>query len=306
MRKFLFLLTFFFISTPYAFAATFPANTISVNPSLVQLDLQTDQPQATLQYSNTTNQTVELSLSASNFTDLENGWNLSFLEDKNAQNYKYGLASWINFDKKSLILNPHETGNVTILINKNELSPGGHYGSILAEVVQQTSSGDIGIKSILASSLFVRTNTGREVENGFIEYFTSPQNFFDFPNTYVMRFENTGDVDVTPHGLLTVTDVFGRIIAKGIVNQGSLISFPESVRRFDIPIKNLSSFIFPGKYTATISVHFGKSEKKLTASRSFFSQGSLPLFPIAIGIVIIVCVGMYLFLKRRNLQRNRS
>src|SRR5690242_7882292 len=78
-------LLFFLLPTPI-FAQSTPANTVTVSPSIVHLDLQTDSPETTLYYKNNGDETISLSFNASDVTELEDGYKLSFLEPKNAQN----------------------------------------------------------------------------------------------------------------------------------------------------------------------------------------------------------------------------
>ncbi len=276
---------------PHAYAA----DTLSVSPSLLQLDLATDKPEAQVFYTNHTTHTIELSFSASDVTALEDGYKLSFLDPKTAQNYNYRLSSWISFGQKTLLLNPGETNSITVFINQNELTPGGHYGSILAEINQKDTTGQaIQVRGVLSSLVFVRTNTGKEIEAGNIHAFDVTRDFFDFPNSFFFRLQNTGDTDLTPYGLLQVYDMWGNQVSKGIVNDASAPTLPESIRRYDVPVKT-SRFLFPGIYHANLSIHFGKKNIKEYANVSFFSQGSIPLIPLGIGIVIL---GIIVYKKR--------
>lgn len=282
------------LSLPNGFSQAYAqTNAVSVSPSLLHLDLQTDEPQATLYYKNTSKETVELTLSASDVTELEDGYKLSFLEQKDAKNYKYSLSSWIDFDKKTLIVNPGETSTVTVFIKKDRLNPGGHYGAVLAQISNKNPSGNVAINSSLSSLIFVRTNTGKEKEEGKIEKFAPIREWLDFPDSFVLRFNNTGDVDVVPYGLITIKDIFGRIVAKGIVNEGSLATLPESIRRYDVQILKQENFLIPGIYKAELTGHFGKKNKQFKAAAAFFSQGSIPLLPL----VVIFTAGLIALVK---------
>jgi len=294
------LTAFLILFSPFnsqANAATTPKSAITVAPSIVRLDLQTDKPQTTLTYINTTNKNLELSLSASDFKQLEEGYKVSYLEGKDAKNYKYSLSSWIDFDKKNLILSPGQKGQITVFINNKALTPGGHYATILAQVSQKSSTTDnVAIQGVLSSLLFVRTNTGREIEKGKIQSFEPSRSFLDFPQKYSFWFQNSGDTDLTPYGLIEIKDPFGGISAKGIINDGSLITLPESIRRYDVAIVKNSPLLLPGIYHAELNLHFGKSDKKLKTTSAFFSQGSIPLLPL---LLIIIVLGFLLYKKKR-------
>lgn len=289
----------------YAFTESFlspvyaQTNGIEVSPSSVQLDFATDRPQTTLLYTNHTNQTVLLTFSASDVTELEDSYRVTFLEQKNAQNYKYGLSSWITFSNSSLLLNPGEKGSITIFIDKDKLSTGGHYGSILAHIQQAPGQGNVTINSVLATLIFVRTHTGKEYEKGQITTFAPEQNFFDFPQNLLLRFTNNGDTYVVPYGRALVYDMFGNTVAQGIVNTGSLLVLPESLRRLEIPLQPSTKILLPGMYHATISMHFGKTNQQLSSTVSFFSFGTLPVIQVLLGIILIA-VAAYFFRRKQE------
>lgn len=296
MVIFIFVLLFL-LFPQFTFAQEIPQNTISVSPSIARIDLHEDPAEISLTYDNTTDKTVELTFSASDFTELEHGYKPSFLEGKDAKNYKYALSEWIEFDKKSLVISPHTNEKVKIFVNKDRLRPGGHYAAIQAQVINKESSGNVEVQGVLSSLLFVRTATGREREEGKIERFSPERNLIDFPQQFILRFHNTGDTDVIPYGLVEIQDIFGRIVAKGIINEGSLIALPESIRRFDIPLREQTTFLFPGIYTARFTGHFGKTNKQMTATTTFFSQGTIPLLPVGLSIVFI---GLLVMRRRKK------
>lgn len=274
---------------------------ITITPSIARIDLAEDAPEVTLYYHNNTALPVELSFKAQDFTALEEGWKPKFLEEKDAANYQYALSSWITFEKQQLALNPNERGTVRVFINHERLTPGGHYATILAELVQKDDIGQVKLKGILSSLLFVRTSTGLEVEKAEIAAFKALISRFSWPNAMLLRFHNTGNVDVVPHGLITLSDSFGKEVGKGIVNEDSLITLPESIRRYDVPVKTNRNVLLPGKYTATVNIQFGKSSQQLTTQTTFYSLGSLSLWHIATGAVLLAIAGIGIkkYRKRR-------
>lgn len=274
---------------------------ITVHPSIVQLDLANDQPQTTLTYTNNTSQSILLTFSTSDVTELNDNYQLSFLDKKDAHNFKYGLSSWISFDSSSLLLNPHATGKLTVFITKDELSPGGHYGSILAEVQQANGSGNVSLKTIIATLIFVRANTGKEYEKANITTFAPEQTFFNFPQNFLLRFTNSGDTFLIPYGKVDIYDAFGQLIGRGTLNTGSLIVLPETLRRLEIPVSHFGGIVWPGMYHANLSLHFGKMNQQLTATTTFFTFGSFPI--IFIGILLIITT--LLIVKKLTIRKRK-
>ena len=144
---------------------------ITVSPSVAHIDLATDPAEYQLTYINNTNTEINLLLSVADFTELEDSYKINFLDGKDAANYKYSLSSWISFENKTIQLSPNEKKSVKIFIDKERITKGGHYASILAEIVQPEIKNQVNIKAILSSLLFVRASTGKEIETGKISSF---------------------------------------------------------------------------------------------------------------------------------------
>jgi hypothetical protein len=300
------VLLFTFYVLGFRFAPTAHAQTqkgITVSPSIIHIDLATDQPKYELTYTNNTNTNINLVLSVQDFSELEANYQLNFLSQKDAANYKYSLASWISFENNNLQLNPGEIKTVTVFINKDRITKGGHYASILAQVQQAQNKSAINILPTLSSLLFVRASTGQEIEQGEINDFMPLRDGIEFPETFITMFQNSGNVHVVPHGLIQIYDPLGNLVAKGTFNINSLDALPESIRRFDTNIDLYQKVLLPGIYTAKINLHFGNTDKTISASVKFFSQGMFDFIKIALGIIIISLLGLYL---RKKLKTKSS
>lgn len=269
---------------------------ITVTPSILRLDLSQDKAEAELYYKNSTGAAIELSFFAQDFSELEESGRVKFLLEKDAKNYKYGLTSWIAFEKNSITLAPGQGQNIKIFINKDQLTAGGHYASILAEVKQSEKAVQLPVKALLSTLIFVRAATGNEHEEMSLQTISPIRTLIGFPDKFLVRLQNKGNVELIPFGLIEIRDIFGNVVAKGLVNEGSLITLAESVRRFDVPINRQTRFIPPGIYKASINVHFGKENKTLNQSVTFVSLGSIN--GLFLGVVVI---GTLLIWKRKHL-----
>ena len=273
---------------------------ITVSPSITHIDLSTDSSEYKLTYTNNTNAEINLLLSVQDFTELEDNYSINFLEGKDAANYKYSLSSWISFENRTIQLSPNEKKSVKIFIEKNRITKGGHYASILAEIFQPETKNQVSVKAVISSLLFVRASTGKEIETGKISSFKPLRNDVNYPNSYILRFENNGNVHVIPYGIIEVFDPLGNLAAKGILNENSLDALPESIRRYDTKITTYQKILLPGIYTAKINIHFGKTNQKLTTTINFFSQGMFNF--IKIGLFLTVIIVSIIYLKRRKKQ----
>lgn len=279
-----------------AFAQTQPM--IAATPSIIRLDLRTDKPDTVIYYKNLSKEPIDLSLSAKDFNGLDDTGTVHFLDEPDAQNYNYSLSSWIHFESESVSLNPGEQKAIAIHIDKEKLPVGGHYASIIAEVIQRDTQGIIPLRGILSTLLFVRAGKGYERENARVTTVESDTTFPYFPQEFFFKLQNTGNIDLIPYGLLEITDMFGRKVATGIVNEGSLITLPESIRKYKVAITS-KSFLIPGVYHAHLQIHYGEKNKQASADTTFWSQGSIPLVLIfGIILTIIILVGVYRLWKK--------
>jgi len=292
----LFAAVLLLLSSGRVFGQTQPG--ITVVPSIMHIDLATDPPEYELTYINNTTAEITLLLSVRDFTALEDNYAIDFLTGQDAANYKYSLSSWISFENKMLQLNPGEKKSVKIFIDKNRITKGGHYASILAEIQQPETKNQVAVKGVLSSLLFVRASTGKEIEEGKIIDFASVRDWVEYPNIYQVRFENNGNVQVVPYGSIQVFDPLGNLVAKGPFNIDSLDALPESIRRYRTSVTTYQKVLLPGIYTAKIDLQFGKTNQKLSATTKFFSQGMFDFGKIGIGLAIILLVVFYL--RRRK------
>lgn len=281
-----------------------PRNTISVTPQLTQLDLSTDEPETLLYYKNSSTYPMELSLSVQDVKELEDRNPVGILDPKEALNYKYSLSSWVTLERQTLLLNPGEQRSLKVSIAKEKLSPGGHYGTILAEITQNTDNKKVKIKGILSSLLFVRASTGNEIESAKASFVSKNKIDISFPTEFGFRFQNIGNVEVIPYGILEVKNQSGKLVARGIVNEESSITLPEAIRTYTVKTNPNQSVILPGKYTATLSLHYGKSNKKIVIQKSFSTLGDTNALKFEAGfaavLLALLIVGRHTYKKAKN------
>lgn len=273
---------------------------LTVSPSIVEVNLDTDETEVELFYENNSETTLALQFSAVDFTELEEGAKVKFLEGEEASNYKYSLSSWITFEREQATISPGETLTLKISIARDELPPGAHYASVQAIIAPETvEEGNVNISGVLSSLLFVTTSTGSEIEEAQIAELRAERSWLSQPDKFILRFNNKGNIALVPHGLLQVFDPFGREVARGILNEGSLKTLPETIRRYEIATKGSTKFLIPGPYTAKITTSFGKSEKEIVQSVTFFALGST-IFSILVVILPFLVIFFTVLVKKRS------
>lgn len=276
------------------------AKGISVTPSIIHLDLATDPAEYTLTYENNTDADIALLLSLSDFNELEESYKINFLESKDAKNYKYSLSSWVTFENNRLQLSPNEKKSVRVFIDKERITKGGHYASILAKIEQNNEEKKVNVRGVLSSLLFVRASTGKEIEDGKIRSFRPQRDGIEHPDSFILRFENSGNVHVVPYGYIELFNPLGKLVAKTVLNENSLDALPESIRRYDAKLNPYQKLFIPGFYNARVYLHFGKTNKEIYSDVSFFSQGSFDFVKIGIVLSLVVIVSIYYFRRKKN------
>ena len=275
-------------------------NLVTVSPQLVQLDLSSDPSEAQYSYTNDTDQTIELALTIQDVKELEDRGIPGLLDPNESKSYKYGLSSWATFSNNDLVIAPGETKTVTVYIDKDRLTIGGHYASVLAEIRQIDTKKTVKLRAILASHLFVRTGTGNEREEAKIVGFDALSEWLQFPSGFQFRLHNLGNVDVTPYGLITIFDSFGHKVTQSAVNEDSLITLPDSIRKYTVPISSKHQNLIPGIYKAHIAIHYGKKNLKQKKEVTFFTLGSLN--GAGIGAIILIIITFIVMIKLKKKQ----
>ncbi len=279
---------------------------ITVSPAVTRLDLSSDPGSFKLSYTNFTDHPVQLTFSAKDFTSLEEGWRIRFLDENDSVNYRYSLSSWLEFSPSSLLLKPGQSLPLNINIRQASLSGGGHYASVIADITSAPPVPEaIAIKSQLASLVFVRAHTGFEHDEARISSFSAGSaDYFSLPQKYILRFDNFGNTDLTPHGLVIVRDAFNREVSRGILNTDSLIVLPESIRRFDIPVTVKSArWLLPGPYQASLTVNYG-SNQSMSSHLQFFSPGSSINLVLIILLPVLLLVLFLLWSKKMKRRQH--
>jgi hypothetical protein len=294
----LLLIAFLFLPHP-AFAQTSPS--FSVTPSLLQIDLRNESPDTEIRYKNVSPKVLSVGLSAKDFSAMNDAGKVSFLGETDAKNYHYSLSSWLQFSTQAFSLNPGEEKIIQVHIQKEKLPLGGHYAAILASFGERDVSDShmISLQGVLSTLLFVRAGKGYEREEAKISSFSQTDSFPYFPRQFTFRFQNTGNVPLIPYGSVDITDIFGHLVARGIVNEGSLLTLPETIRRYSLSVEKKTTFLLPGIYHAKLSIHYGDGQHQLKKEEMFFSQGSIDWVLMLESLVAMLLVFLLYKLWRK-------
>lgn len=185
--------------------------------------------------------------------------------------------------------------------NSVGLSPGGHYVSLLirakSELVEQSATQSV--LPAIASLLLIR-KTGGEQYNLFLRALRFPHQglWWSLPEVATLTFENQGNIHTIPRGEVKITDLFGRVVSEGTINEGSQFVLPRTQRELRVPLRQIRSSVplMIYRISAQGTTTLGNANYELTA----FS-GYLSLVVIGVSLLFtLLSLSVYIWHKQKR------
>lgn len=203
-------------------------------------------------------------------------------------------------------LSPGATKDIKAVINMpNNVAPGGYYGAVRFAAVAAGGGKNVSLSASVASLILVRVSGDVKEQVTIAGFdardhdksrsiFTSNKNIEG-----VVRFQNEGNVQEQPFGKMIVKNMHGKTIGTYSVNDtqpaGNVL--PDSIRKFSVPLKNISKF---GKYTIEGNFGYGSAGQLLTAKTTFYV---IPIPVIVTALVLAVLIIIAIFEAPRLVRR---
>lgn len=229
--------------------------------------------------------------------------------DENQYAPSHSLKQFV-LNMPNFTIAPNQTKQIDIKINiPKEAAGGGYFGAIRFQPAQldDGSKETLNLTASVGSLILLRVNgdireamnvaslTVHKDKKEAASFFTSNKGL-----QAVIRFENTGNVQLEPFGKMQVKR-FGKAVGSYEINargenaaRASVL--PESIRRFTQDLKGLSSF---GKYTIEGSFGYGSTGQLITAKTTFYI---IPLALIILGIIALLIVVFLIFALPRMIR----
>ena len=305
----LMIFSIFFVGVANASAEDAKASNagFSITPFLKEINLSADQKEDSyfLEVGNGTAAPVDVTFSLNDFGASNDGNGVLFLDPK--ENNKYSLSPWIRLETDRLSLGAGEKKSIKVIISNNEnLSPGGHYGAIIANMGKATEDGAmVSLNTKLTALIFLR-KSGGETYGLNLEKSEAAATMFSLPQKSHLFFENSGNVHVTARGIVSVVDPLGRTISAGIINSESAIILPESSRMLPVELSSRDMAYMPGRYRIITQYRYDGRDDFSTSEEShwFFPTATVAVMMIVfVLVVIIICRYVWkkgFFIKIRN------
>lgn len=300
MYRFIFIGLLVFVSffiVPKSFA-----NTIRIEPAYIDVSLTEKDSEKTFDFfiTNNSKEQISLELSTIDFRSTDPYGAIGFL-GKEITDYSYALSSFLSFETNSIELDPYERKKVIITVkNRQDLSPGGHYAAI---IVRQRNFED-NEKTLISpavSSLVYLIKAGGERYNLSFKGVSFPKIpiVFSFPATYNLLLQNDGNVHLIPYGRAEITDIFGRLIHKGIINENSIRVLPQA-RRYIPAYSRKVGLSWPISINKINIVGRDSIDK----TKFSYSEYFLYINPIFLGVIIFLPA--VFFFRKKYLDRRKK
>ncbi len=289
-------------------AANSPAPSgITVSPAFQMVSIPAGASQQPVTFTITNNQPVaqNLDFSVADFNTLNETGGLFFVgSNPTALQKKYGLAKWVSLPASSVTIPAKQTYKLQAeILNLPDLAAGGHYGALMISINNGSLAGSgnqVGLHPIASSLLFVTKISGATYNLSLADV-SFKHSWLSLPKTVSLNFQNTGNTHVTPRGEVTLVGPGNKLVSKGIINENSAVILPQLYRRFNIPLKKVSTGTSLGKYKLNVDFRFDGYAQFRGYQASFWQ---VPLWlPGAAGVIIILAV---LWLASRKIRVRRT
>lgn len=210
---------------------------------------------------------------------------------------RWSLASWITASPKKILLQPQETAAINLIISLPENAlPGGHYAMITYNPNTE------GLMNIQGSGSAIIQKVGTLIYFNVIGDITEAANLKQFqvdkpfkyygPTAITAEIENLGDIHFAPQGQLTITNLLGKTVFSGQLEEKNI--FPFASRLYD--------WEFPGKY------HLGRYAAKLEASagstqiplHGLIYFWIVPVKELSAVLIVLILIVLTIIIRRRR------
>jgi hypothetical protein len=203
-----------------------------------------------------------------------------------------------------LFLPSGSSKQLTVTIeNRASLAPGGHYGVVMATSVGDPvrageGGADVGVRQVLTSLILLTKEGGAAPQLKLVSQSLNA-NLWKLPSTAELRFQNTGNVHLTPYGTIEVKDPLGTVVERSVLNEESAVILPESFRKLKSNFMPVRKAVWPGSYTVTTSYRYDGTETLAVKVTHIWYAGIIIVWGL-IGAFSVALAGLLFWLIRRR------
>jgi len=228
------------------FAQSEPASTsaIIVTPTFQEVVLQASASAVTssITITNQTNQEQSFELFAVRINQMERDGTI-ILSNKPLSGEDNPTSAEVTISQPFVTILANQKLEIPFTVkNTLNLSPGGHYVSVIIRTKAErvTTTPAQSVLPAISSFLLIRKEGGEQY-NLFLQkvQFSNNNFWWKVPNLVVLTFENQGNIHTIPRGQVVISDIFGRTVIEGTVNEGSQFVLPRSQRTLGVRLRQI-------------------------------------------------------------------
>ncbi len=289
----------------------------TMSPAFSRVHIKRDdvQVQYQLEIRNRSLSDQNFRLSVVDFGSLDEEGGVAFLGQPTSElEHRYGLASWVNLEREAVFIPAGGSVQVKMsIVNRDSLASGGHYGAVLATAVTDTGQPAVdprvGVKQVLSSLILADKEGDVQADLRLVSQ-SADGGWLKLPTKLVHRFQNAGNVDVVPRGVVSVKDPFGKEVIRGALNEGSGAVLPESFRILKTSLISVNKAWWPGRYAVVTSYRYDGTDKTKDFATSFWYAGTVLSWVVIVGALALAGLLAWGFGRRgwrpwRRLKRIR-
>lgn len=266
---------------------------IIITPTFQEITLNTDDVSQTSQIEvfNQSSQLQTFEVFAVLVDQIDDQGNFT-LSDKPLSNSDSTNTAFINFPNPELEILPNQVATVPFtIINSQNLSPGGNYAVVIirAKPERNDPQSDQSVLPAVSSFVLIRKTGGELYNLSLLEISTDHQLWWQLPKKLTLVFENQGNIHTTPRGQIKITDLFGKVVVEGTINESSQFVFPRTQKELSVQLRQI-------RPSWPIMIYNINVRGESYPGEIPFLQQSFSVFVSFIGLIISVLVGNFLSL----------
>ncbi len=295
---FIFQKSRFFLTLLAAIASFLPSVVLaqeglafSVSPTIYDMTANPGQMwQSTVRIINPNSYDLALTVIPNNFIPKDEDGVPQFVPIGEPTVQKETLAEWIQIESE-VTIKAEQTLELPFLIKVPEgAAPGGHYAALMISTkpAKPSENGQVQTSQVISALVFLRV-TGDITEQAAIRSFRTADYFLSKPETtFEVRIENKGNVHMQPQGEIKIYNMWGSERGTIPINQQTMLGnvLPESVRKFAFEWSSEWSISDIGRYTAKVTLAYGKEERQFLSSDTAFW-----IIPWKILLTLVLVIG---------------
>lgn len=217
---------------------------VSITPTFQELvlDATASAARGSITITNQTDQIQEFEVFAVSLKQLDSQGNVA-LFNRPLRGGDDDIFTDIEIQEPTFSLYPNQQKAISFSIqNSINLSPGGHYASLVVRIgspplgAQSTQT----IVPALSSSLLIRKMGGEQYNLSLHRMILIDQKLWSkLPTVTQLTFENQGNIHVIPRGQIRISDIFGRVVVEGTINEGSQFILPRTRRDIQVQLRQI-------------------------------------------------------------------